>query len=30
MGCEIGRSLRGFALVVVSAIMTRTLLVLGI
>ena len=30
MGCEMGRSLRGFASVVVSAIMTRALLLLGI
>ena len=29
MGCEMGRSLRGFASVVVSAIMTRALLLLG-
>ena len=29
MGCEIGRSLRGFASVVVSAIMARALLLLG-
>ena len=29
MGCEIGRSLRGFALVVVSVIMAEALLLLG-
>ena len=30
MGCEMGRILRGFALVVVSAIMARASLLLGI
>lgn len=30
MGCEMGRSLRGFASVVVSAMMARALLLLGI
>ena len=30
MGCEMGRSLRGFASVVVSAMMARALLLLDI